>query len=57
MRDEMDGRLWDAHGHAFSENLHRLFSGIGEAIKRFYRAQRDAPWQHAAAQRSRAGQA
>jgi hypothetical protein len=38
MRDEMDGRLWDAHGRELSDGLHRLFTRIGEAAVRLARA-------------------
>ena len=57
MRDEIDGRIWDAHGHAFSESLHNLFTAIGAAVTRLYRLEWDAPWRRMGATRSRPGQA
>ncbi len=57
MRDEIDGRLWDEHGHAFSESLDRLVRAAGAALRRLYRFDWDAPWHRAPAGRSRAGQA
>jgi hypothetical protein len=57
MRDEIDGRLWKAHGHNFSNDLHRLFVSIGKALGRLHRAAWGAPWRRAGASRSRPGQA
>jgi hypothetical protein len=48
MRDEIDSRLWVDHGHAFSEDVDRLFSRIGSAIgvalRRLNEMEFDAPW-------------
>ena len=57
MRDEMDGRLWEAHGHAFSEDLHKLFVAAGAALARLHRLAWEAPWRRAPDFRSGAGQA
>ncbi len=57
MRDEIDGRLWNEHGHAFSESLHGLVVAAGAALRRLHRFDWDAPWRRAPAGRSRAGQA
>jgi hypothetical protein len=34
MRDEMDSRLWAAHGREFSDDLHALFVSAGAAMVR-----------------------
>lgn len=48
MRDEIDSRLWVAHGHAFSESLANLFAGlgttIGTSLRRLNEIEFDAPW-------------
>lgn len=48
MRDEIDSRIWVEHGHAFSEDLARLFAAIrasvGTALKRLSEIEFDAPW-------------
>ena len=33
MRDEMDARMWNEHGHQFSEDLHRLLTRIRAAVR------------------------
>ena len=38
MRDEMDGRLWTAHGQRFSEDLHRGFLRAGATLARLWSA-------------------
>ena len=57
MRDEIDGRLWDAHGAALTESLHAFFVAVGAALARLHRWDWEAPWRGAAARRSRIGQA
>ena len=44
MRDEIDGRLWAEHGHAFSEGVARLFGEISLSLERLHALQFDAPW-------------
>jgi hypothetical protein len=48
MRDEIDSRLWVAHGHAFSESVANFFAGLGDTIgiglKRLNELDFDAPW-------------
>jgi hypothetical protein len=44
MRDEIDGRLWAEHGHAFSESMTRLFKEIAISLERLHALQFDAPW-------------
>jgi hypothetical protein len=48
MRDEIDGRLWAEHGHAFSEGVARLISEIRLSLERLHAFQFDAPWRHRA---------
>jgi hypothetical protein len=57
MRDEIDGRLWVAHGHQFSDDLHRLFVGIGKRLVRLRDIDWIAGWRRASAAPSRPGQA
>ena len=49
MRDEMDSRMWDAHGHAFSQAvagfLGRLATTIGTGLRRLNELEFDAPWE------------
>lgn len=48
MRDEIDSRLWVAHGHAFSESVANfltvLGNTIGTALTRLNEIEFDAPW-------------
>jgi hypothetical protein len=48
MRDEIDGRIWDQHGHAFSESLASflatLGTTIGAGLDRLNEIEFDAPW-------------
>jgi hypothetical protein len=48
MRDEIDSRMWVAHGHAFSESVAAFFAGLGTSIgaglKRLNEIEFDAPW-------------
>jgi hypothetical protein len=44
MRDEIDSRIWNEHGHAFSESLEALFATIGTALRRLNAIEFDAPW-------------
>ena len=48
MRDEIDSRIWVAHGPAFSESLASFFAGLGTAIgtglRRLNEIEFDAPW-------------
>jgi hypothetical protein len=48
MRDEIDSRLWVAHGHAFSESVANFFAGLGTTIgtglNRLNEIEFDAPW-------------
>ncbi len=57
MRDEIDGRLWAAHGHNFSDDLHKILVSAGKALARLHRIEWDAPWRRASAPGSRPGQA
>jgi hypothetical protein len=57
MRDEIDGRLWDAHGQQFSEDLHNLFVAAGAALARLHQLAWEAPWRWAATRHSLVGQA
>ena len=49
MRDEIDSRLWVAHGHEFSESVANFFTGLGATIgaglKRLNELEFDAPWE------------
>lgn len=45
MRDEMDSRLWQAHGHAFSVTIANLVKEVGIAMRRLNEIQYRAPWQ------------
>jgi hypothetical protein len=48
MRDEIDSRIWVAHGHAFSESVASLFASLGTTIgtglRRLNELEFDAPW-------------
>lgn len=48
MRDEIDMRIWNEHGHAFSEDLDKFFaragSAIGTVLRRLNEMEFDAPW-------------
>ncbi|HEX9963377.1 MAG TPA: hypothetical protein VGB04_00135 [Allosphingosinicella sp.] len=44
MRDEIDSRIWNEHGHRFSEDLAKLFANIGGGFRRLNQIQFDAPW-------------
>lgn len=48
MRDEMDARIWNEHGHQFSEDLHRLIETVRETVKvslrRLHAMEFHAPW-------------
>jgi hypothetical protein len=57
MRDEIDGRIWDAHGHAFSETLDKVLRSAGTALAKLHRLAWEASWRRARAPRHRAGQA
>ena len=57
MRDEMDGRLWDAHGRQFSDDLHHLSTAAAAALARLSRAAVKAAWQGSTAAQRRPGQA
>jgi hypothetical protein len=50
MRDEMDSRIWVAHGPAFSTDLARFFTSaaanFGAGFRRLNEIQFDAPWKH-----------
>ena len=52
MRDEIDSRLWLENGSAFTEDLARLFSLAGEALRRLTEIQYRAPWRGEAGQGS-----
>lgn len=49
MRDEMDSRLWVAHGHEFSESVANFLAGLGTTIgtglRRLNELDFDAPWE------------
>ena len=47
MRDLIEARLWDDHGHQFSEDLHRLFVGVSATMQRLAAIQFEAPWRNA----------
>ncbi|HEY7810325.1 MAG TPA: hypothetical protein VIA98_08100 [Allosphingosinicella sp.] len=56
MRDEMDARLWEAHGRQFSDDLHNGLLRVGAALARLWNAA--IPASHSPpATRARAGQA
>ena len=44
MRDEIDARIWNEHGHQFSEDLHRLFKTVAVSLRRLHAIQFHAPW-------------
>jgi len=48
MRDEIDMRIWNEHGHAFSEDLAKFFANaaaaIGIGLRRLNEMEFDAPW-------------
>jgi hypothetical protein len=48
MRDEIDGRFWVEHGHAFSETVAAFFAraatAAGAALRRLEEIEFDAPW-------------
>ena len=44
MRDELDARIWNEHGHQFSEDLHRLLKGVAVTFRRLHAIQFHAPW-------------
>jgi hypothetical protein len=48
MRDEIDSRIWNAHGQAFSNDLDNFFARVGAAVgttlKRLNEMEFDAPW-------------
>ncbi|HYI41404.1 MAG TPA: hypothetical protein VE053_13910 [Allosphingosinicella sp.] len=48
MRDEIDGRIWVQHGHAFSQDVANFFAAVrasvGSALKRLNEIEFDAPW-------------
>ena len=48
MRDEMFGRMWEAHHQDFSADLARFFAAAGAAVstalKRLHQAEFDSPW-------------
>ncbi len=49
MRDEIDSRIWDVQGHAFSDDLANFFASvgttIGTALRRLNEIEFDAPWE------------
>jgi hypothetical protein len=57
MRDEMDARIWNKHGHQFSDDLHRLFTAAGAALARLGRAALEAPRSGVTPASRRTGQA
>ncbi len=44
MRDEIDARIWNEHGHQFSEALHRFLQGVALTFRRLHAIQFHAPW-------------
>ncbi len=44
MRDEIDARIWNEHGHQFSDDLHRLFKAIAVTFCKLAEVQFRAPW-------------
>jgi hypothetical protein len=44
MRDEMDARLWEAHGREFSDDLHRLLRAVMVTFCRMAAINFAAPW-------------
>jgi len=48
MRDELDARIWAAHGHQFSEDLHRFFKAVHVTFCRMAAINFAAPWRKTA---------
>ncbi|HEX8534159.1 MAG TPA: hypothetical protein VF662_08330 [Allosphingosinicella sp.] len=48
MRDEMDARMWDAHGQQFSDDLHRLFQAVKVTFCKIAAINFAAPWRKSA---------
>ncbi len=48
MRDEMDARMWGAHGHQFSVDLHRLFRALHAISCKMVEINFGAPWRRTA---------
>ncbi len=44
MRDEIDARIWNEHGHQFSEDLHRLLQTLWVSLCKLNEIQFSAPW-------------
>lgn len=44
MHDEIDGRLWAAHGRALGESLSHLLSELNVSLRRLNEIQFEAPW-------------
>jgi hypothetical protein len=44
MRDEMDARIWNEHGHQFSEDLHRFFQAVKVTFCKIAAINFSAPW-------------
>ncbi len=44
MRDEIDARIWNEHGHQFSGDLHRLLKAIQVTFCKLAAIQFSAPW-------------
>lgn len=48
MRDEIDGRLWAAHGHDLATSLAQLIDDIRFGFRRLTEIEFDAPWRRVA---------
>ncbi len=48
MRDEMDARIWAAHGRQFSEDIHRLLQALRVTFCRMAAINYRAPWRETA---------
>lgn len=48
MRDEMDARIWNEHGHQLSEDLHRFFQAVKVTFCKMAAINFRAPWRSTA---------
>jgi hypothetical protein len=48
MRDEMDARMWEAHGRQFSEQMYRIYEAVKVTFCRMAAINFAAPWRSAA---------
>ena len=47
MRDEIDGRLWVAHGRQLGRDVAAFLREINKVFERFHAIEWDAPWKRA----------